>query len=102
MVDTVFTRPQPRDNFHRCRCRFGNHAHVRHFPYGFSPCGRSDKGSGQCRGTNFLFGFITKNASRMPFVANSIGNYYLEAMNDGATTGQATAYAIPAGLRRLP
>lgn len=53
---------------------------------------------GNAAGTNFLFGFITKNASRMPFVANSIGNYYLEAMNDGATTGQATAYAIPAGL----
>lgn len=53
---------------------------------------------GNAAGTNFLFGFVTKNASRMPFVANSIGNYYLEAMNDGATTGQATAYAIPAGL----
>ena len=53
---------------------------------------------GNAAGTNFLFGFITKNASRMPFVANSIGNYYLEAMNDGATTGQATAYAILAGL----
>jgi hypothetical protein len=53
---------------------------------------------GNAAGTNFLFGFITKNASRMPFVANSIGNYYLEAMNDGATTGQATAYAIPTGL----
>lgn len=53
---------------------------------------------GNATGTKFLFSFITKNVSRAPFVANSIGDYYLEAMNEGATTGQATAYAIPAGL----
>ena len=48
-------------------------------------------------GTNFLFNFMQKNVSRMPFVASSIGNYYLEAINGGAAPRMAALYAIPAG-----
>ena len=54
--------------------------------------------SGSAAGTNFLFNFMQKNASRMPFVASSIGNYYLEAVNNGATPRMAALYATPAGL----
>lgn len=50
------------------------------------------------KGTGFLFNFISKNASRIPFVTGAIGNYYTEAMNEGTTSRQAAAYAIPAGL----
>lgn len=50
------------------------------------------------KGTGFLFNFISKNASRFPFVTGAIGNYYNEAMNEGTTARQAAAYAIPAGL----
>lgn len=53
--------------------------------------------SGSAAGTNFLFNFMQKNASRMPFVASSIGNYYLEAVNGGAAPRMAALYAIPAG-----
>ena len=54
--------------------------------------------SGSAAGTDFLFNFMQKNASRMPFVASSIGNYYLEAVNNGATPRMAALYATPAGL----
>lgn len=54
--------------------------------------------SGSAAGTDFLFNFMSKNASRMPFVASSIGNYYLEAVNNGATPRMAALYATPAGL----
>lgn len=50
------------------------------------------------KGTGFLFNFISKNANRIPFVTGAIGNYYTEAMNEGTTSRQAAAYAIPAGL----
>lgn len=53
--------------------------------------------SGSAAGTNFLFNFMQKNVSRMPFVASSIGNYYLEAVNGGAAPRMAALYAIPAG-----
>lgn len=53
--------------------------------------------SSSAAGTNFLFNFMQKNASRMPFVASSIGNYYLEAVNGGAAPRMAALYAIPAG-----
>ena len=54
--------------------------------------------SSSAAGTDFLFNFMQKNASRMPFVASSIGNYYLEAVNNGATPRMAALYATPAGL----
>lgn len=53
--------------------------------------------SSSAAGTDFLFNFMQKNASRMPFVASSIGNYYLEAVNGGAAPRMAALYAIPAG-----
>lgn len=54
--------------------------------------------SSTAKGTNYLFNFFTKNASRIPFVGGAIGNYYNEAKNNGATSAQARQYAIPAGL----
>ena len=53
--------------------------------------------SGSAAGTNFLFNFMQKNASRLPFISGAIGNYYLEAVNGGATPRMAALYAIPAG-----
>ena len=53
--------------------------------------------SGSAAGTNFLFNFMQKNASHLPFISGAIGNYYLEAVNGGATPRMAALYAIPAG-----
>lgn len=53
--------------------------------------------SGSAAGTNFLFNFMQKNASRLPFISGAIGNYYLEAVNGGAAPRMAALYAIPAG-----
>lgn len=53
--------------------------------------------SGSAAGTNFLFNFMQKNASHLPFISGAIGNYYLEAVNNGATPRMAALYAIPAG-----
>lgn len=54
--------------------------------------------SGSAAGTDFLFNFMRKNASRLPFISGAIGNYYLEAVNGGAAPRMAAAYAIPSGL----
>lgn len=53
--------------------------------------------SGSAAGTDFLFNFMQKNASRLPFISGAIGNYYLEAVNGGAAPRMAALYAIPAG-----
>lgn len=53
--------------------------------------------SGSAAGTNFLFNFMQKNVSRLPFISGAIGNYYLEAVNGGAIPRMAALYAIPAG-----
>ena len=53
--------------------------------------------SGSAAGTDFLFNFMQKNASHLPFISGAIGNYYLEAVNGGATPRMAALYAIPAG-----
>lgn len=53
--------------------------------------------SSSAAGTNFLFNFMQKNASHLPFISGAIGNYYLEAVNGGATPRMAALYAIPAG-----
>lgn len=53
--------------------------------------------SSSAAGTNFLFNFMQKNASRLPFISGAIGNYYLEAVNGGAAPRMAALYAIPAG-----
>ena len=53
--------------------------------------------SGSAAGTNFLFNFMQKNASHLPFISGAIGNYYLEAVNGGAAPRMAALYAIPAG-----
>lgn len=53
--------------------------------------------SGNAAGTNFLFNFMQKNASHLPFISGAIGNYYLEAVNGGAAPRMAALYAIPAG-----
>ncbi len=53
--------------------------------------------SGSVAGTNFLFNFMQKNASHLPFISGAIGNYYLEAVNGGAAPRMAALYAIPAG-----
>lgn len=54
--------------------------------------------SGSAAGTDFLFNFMQKNASHLPFISGAIGNYYLEAVNGGAAPRMAALYAIPAGL----
>lgn len=54
--------------------------------------------SGSAAGTNFLFNFMQKNASHLPFISGAIGNYYLEAVNGGAAPRMAALYATPAGL----
>ena len=53
--------------------------------------------SSSAAGTDFLFNFMQKNASHLPFISGAIGNYYLEAVNGGATPRMAALYAIPAG-----
>lgn len=53
--------------------------------------------SGSAAGTDFLFNFMQKNASHLPFISGAIGNYYLEAVNGGAAPRMAALYAIPAG-----
>ena len=53
--------------------------------------------SSSAAGTDFLFNFMQKNASRLPFISGAIGNYYLEAVNGGAAPRMAALYAIPAG-----
>lgn len=53
--------------------------------------------SGSAAGTDFLFNFMQKNVSRLPFISGAIGNYYLEAVNGGAIPRMAALYAIPAG-----
>lgn len=53
--------------------------------------------SSSAAGTDFLFNFMQKNASHLPFISGAIGNYYLEAVNGGAAPRMAALYAIPAG-----
>lgn len=53
--------------------------------------------SGSAAGTDFLFNFMQKNASHLPFISGAIGNYYLEAVNGGAAPRMAALYAVPAG-----
>ena len=53
--------------------------------------------SGSAAGSDFLFNFMQKNASRLSFISGAIGNYYLEAVNGGAAPRMAALYAIPAG-----
>lgn len=38
------------------------------------------------------------SAQTVPFIASSMGSYYNEAMSEGATRGQASAYGLIAGL----
>lgn len=56
------------------------------------------KAMSAAKSTNFLFNFAANNASKLPFITNSMGSYYNEAMAEGANTHDATMYAIPAGL----